>query len=188
MSQFEYIMVMVALILALALAQALRGLSEIVTSKNRYWPHTLWLVTMVFLIVQAWWANWDYNAVEEWRITSYLLTLAAPAISFAGVYFLVPATRSVTIDWREHFYAVKPWFFGLLLTYLLVAIIESITQFGTPVIHPYRIFQVLLIVIILAGAMSRNEYVHRSLPVLFLLILMFSQLLVRMNLGALMTR
>lgn len=37
MSQFEYMMVMVSLILALAIAQALRGLSEIVTSEKRYY-------------------------------------------------------------------------------------------------------------------------------------------------------
>ena len=79
MSQFEYIMVMVALILALALAQALRGLAEIVTSRKRYWPHSFWLVTIVFLMVQAWWADWNYNAVEEWRFTTYLLVLASPA-------------------------------------------------------------------------------------------------------------
>jgi len=40
MSQFEYRMVMVSLILALAVAQALRGLSEVVISEKRYWPHT----------------------------------------------------------------------------------------------------------------------------------------------------
>ena len=36
-------MVMVSLILALAVAQALRGLSEVVTSEKRFWPHTVWL-------------------------------------------------------------------------------------------------------------------------------------------------
>ena len=76
-------MVMVALILALALAQALRGLSEILTSPNRYWPHSLWLVNMIFLIVQAWWANWDYNAIDEWRFTTYLTGTGGLALALS---------------------------------------------------------------------------------------------------------
>ena len=47
-------MVMVSLIFAMALAQGLRGLSEIVTSRKGYQPHTMWV-----------WAYWDFNIVDE---------------------------------------------------------------------------------------------------------------------------
>ena len=175
-----------SLILALALAQALRGLSEIVTSRNRYWPHTLWLVNMVFVIVQSWWADWDYNTVEEWRFTTYLLALSAPTLAFAGVYLLVPATRSASIDWRDHFYKVKDWYFGFSIMYVLVATVVTVQVFGTPWIHPYRLVQGLLIVIFAAGIIARNETAHRVLPLVFFAVLTMSQLLLRMRIGALM--
>lgn len=186
MSQFEYIMVMVALILALALAQALRGLAEIVTSRKRYWPHSFWLLTIVFLMVQAWWADWHYNAVEEWRFTTYLLVLASPAISFAKVHLLVPSTRSDSFDWHKQFDAVRLWFFGLLISYVLIGIIQSVVLYGTPLIHPYRLFQGLFIAIAIAGIVTRSQKVHGVLPLLLLATLTISQVLVRMNLGALL--
>ncbi len=186
MSQFEFIMVMVALILALALAQALRGLSEILTSRNRYWPHTLWLVNMVLAIIQAWWADWDYNTVDEWRFTVYLLALTPPTMIFAGVYLLVPATRSADIDWRNQFYKVKQWFFGFSIIYVMLAFFVTIEVYGTPLLHPYRLFQGSLVAIFAAGLVSRNETVQRILPLLLLAILVLSQLFVRMNIGALM--
>jgi len=184
MSQFEYIMVMAALILALALAQALRGLSEIVTNRNRYWPHSFWLVTIVFLMVQAWWADWNYNAVEEWRFTTYLLVLASPAISFAKVHLLVPSMRSDSFDWRKQFDAVRHWFFGLLMAYVLVGIFQGTILYGTPLVHPYRVFQGFFIVVAIAGILSRSHKVHRVLPLLLLAALAISQVFVRMNAGA----
>ena len=186
MSQFEYIMVMVALILALALAQSLRGLSEIVTSQKRYWPHALWLVSLAFIMVQGWWADWDYNAVGEWRFTTYLLVLASPAISFAAAHLLVPATRAIDIDWQAQFSAVRQWFFGLLITYFLVAVVQSVFLYGTPLLHPYRLFQILLILILLVGFFVHNDRVQKALPPLFIAINIIGQLVVRMNIGALM--
>ena len=97
MSQFEYIMVMVSLILALAVAQELRGLSEVVTSEKRYTPHTAWIAYFALLIIQNWWAYWDYNNIEEWRFTTYLFVLLSPIILFASVYLLVPTTRTSDI-------------------------------------------------------------------------------------------
>jgi hypothetical protein len=99
MSQFEYIMVMVSLILALAVAQALRGLSEVVTSEKRFWPHTAWLMYYVLLIIQIWWAYWDYTNVEVWRFTTYLFVLAAPIVMFASVPLLVPFSRIGLMEW-----------------------------------------------------------------------------------------
>ena len=184
MTQFEYIMVMVALILALALAQALRGLAEVVTSRNRYWPHSFWLITIVFLMVQAWWADWSYNAVEEWRFTTYLLVIASPALSFAKVHLLVPSTRSDSFQWRKQFDAVRYWFFGLLIAYILIGIIQGVVLYGTPLMHPYRLFQGLFITIAIAGIATRSQRVHRVLPLLLLAALTISQVLLRMNLGA----
>ena len=178
-------MVMVSLILALALAQALRGLSEIATSRSRYWPHTFWLVTYVFLIVQNWWAYWDFNAVDEWRFTTYLVALTLPIIVFASVHLLLPATRSIDIDWRQQFYQVKQWFFGLGIAYALLGIFVNIEYFGTPLIHPYRLFQASYLMIFLTGILTKNETVQRALPLLFLASFGTSQVLIRIEIGAL---
>ena len=186
MTQFEYVMVMVSLILALALAQTLRGLPEILTSDKRYWPHALWLATLVLLVLQAWWAYWDFNVIEVWTVTAYIATLVMPVILFASIYLLVPATRDADIDWRNHFYSVRRWFFVLGILMSSMAIFVTIWYFDTPLLHPYRVFQAIFLGIWVVGIVSASERVHKALAVLMMASLILSQVVIRMQIGALM--
>ena len=186
MSQFEYIMVMVSLILALGVAQALRGLSEVVTSEKRYTPHTVWIAYFAVLIIQNWWAYWDYNNVDEWRFTTYLFVLLNPITLFASVYLLVPNTRTSGIDWREHLLSVTPWVCGLGVFSVASSIASNVIYFDSLLLHPYRIFQVLIGVLYLAGIFAKNEKFQSGLPYLLLLTLIISQLVIRSKIGALM--
>ena len=187
MTQFEYVMVMVSLILALALAQALRGLSEIAMSDKRYWPHALWLAIYVLFVLQAWWAYWDFNVIETWTITAYISTLVTPIIYFASIYLLVPATRAADVDWRNHFYSVRRWFFFLGLLASFTAIFVNSWYFDTPLLHPYRVFHAIFIGIWVSGIVSASEKVHKTLAVLMLASLVLSQIVIRMQIGALMS-
>ena len=186
MSQFEFVMVMVSLILALALAQALRGLCEVVTSQNRYWPLTPWLAIYVLQITQVWWAYWDFNAVDRWRFTTYIMALTPPIIIFAAIYLLVPATRSFEFDWCQQFHKVRQFFFGLGIALVLAGIFVNVEYFGTPLVHPYRVVQGSAFAIFLAGLLTSSATVHRVLPILFLIVMVTSQFLLRLNIGAMM--
>jgi hypothetical protein len=186
MTQFEYIMVMVSLILALALAQALRGLCEMVTSKKRHWPHALWLATYVLFILQAWWAYWDFNVIETWTVTAYTSALIIPVIIFASIYLLVPATRAADIDWCDHFYTVRRWFFILGLLYSFMGIFVNTWYFDTPLLHPYRVFHAAFLGIWVAGIVSASERAHKALAVLMMASTILSQVVIRMQIGALM--
>lgn len=187
MSQFEFIMAMVSLIMALGLAQGLRGLSEIVVSQNRYSPHTLWVVAYVLMILLGWWSFWDFNIVQQWKLSTYLVILAAPAILYTGVHLLIPSTRDSDIDWRAQFFRVRRLFFSLGVAMVIVAVIVNVQYFGTPFMHPYRLSQAVYITIFSVGFLVENEKVQRSLPVLFIVSYVASLFLVRMNIGALVS-
>ena len=188
MSQFEYIMVMVSLILALAVAQALRGLSEVVISEKRFWPHTVWIAYFVALIIQVWWAYWDYSSVEEWRFTTYLFVLLNPIILFACVHLLVPAYRSKDTDWREHLSSVRLWVYGLGIVIAGLSMFSNVVYFDSPLLHPYRVFQGLIAAFCLVGIFAKNEKVQNTIPYLLLLTLVISQLVIRSNIGALIAK
>jgi len=179
--------VMVSLILALAVAQALRGLSEVVISEKRYWPHTALITFYAFLVIQNWWAYWDYNVIEEWRFTTYLFILINPIMLFASVYLLVPGTRSSDIDWRAHLSRVRRWLYGLGVVLVVFSVTANVIYLGLPWLHPYRIFPALIAALYLLGLLTRYEKVHKAIPLCLLTTLAISQLIIRSNLGALMT-
>ena len=187
MSQFEFIMAMVSLIMALALAQGLRGLSEILVSEKRYSPHTLWVVAYVLMILLGWWGFWDFNVVQQWKLTTYLVVLTLPTILYTGIHLLVPSTRESDIDWRAQFLRVRRLFFGLGVAMVLLAVFVNIQYFDTPSMHPYRLAQAVYITIFSVGFFAEDERVQRSLPVFFIASFTVSLLLVRMNIGALVS-
>ncbi len=185
MSQFEFVMAMMSLILALGLAQGLRGLSEVLVSPNRYTPHLLWVIAYIVMILLGWWSLWDFNVVTQWRLTTYLTTLTLPAILYTGIHLLVPAVRTSDFDWRTQFLRVRRLFFGLGIAMVFVAVWVNIEYFGTPVLHPYRLSQAVYLAIFLIGFFAENEKVQRILPVFFIVSFVTSLVIVRMNIGAL---
>ncbi|MEM7431920.1 MAG: hypothetical protein AAF351_08265 [Pseudomonadota bacterium] len=184
MSQFEFVMVMVSLILALALAQGLRGLSEIATGKERYWPHTLWVGLYVFFIVQNWWAYWDFNAVEQWQFTTYIVALISPIAMFASVYLLLPTDRPAEFAWKSQFYNVRRWFFGIGILFVCNAVLSNIVYFGSPFLHPYRLLQLLIFVVFVTGFVTANERVHKILPIVIGVSVLIGQVTLRLDIGA----
>ena len=185
MTVFEYVMVMVSIILALALAQLLRGLTEITKNPNRYWVHSSWIGILAFLVLQFWWAYWDFSGLESWTFAVYVYLLLSPIALFVATYLLVPETRTTEMDWRKHFYQARRWFFLTLILLSILGAFGTWIFLGVALLHPYRGFQALLLTIIVVGMFSRAHKIHATLVVLYLVILLLSQLLIRMSVGAL---
>lgn len=187
MTIFEYIMVMVSIILALALAQLLRAIAELFTNPRRYWVHTLWVVILVLFVVQFWWAYWDFNVVETWTFDIYLVVLVAPILVYLEANLLVPVNRGEEYDWKSHFKNIYRWFFSFLILIIIAAIFVSVIFLDTPLLHTYRAFQVTLLALSFAGLVAQSDRAQGIVAVAYLFVFLISQAVVRMNLGALAT-
>ena len=185
MSVFEFIMVMVSVILALALAQLLRALTEIPTNAEPYWVHSAWVGVIAFIVIQTWWGYWDLTHVETWTFLSYLIVLFIPVAWFVLAHLLVPVARNQDTDWRAHFFQVARWFFLFFCLSTIVATLMTWTLLGAPLLHPYRAFQATSAVILLTGAFVSSHRSHSWLLVLLITVMLAGQVVIRMNLGAL---
>ena len=57
MSLFEYVSVMVSVVLALGIAQILKGIGAFLVARDRrraYWSHTIWLAFLTLYHVLIW--------------------------------------------------------------------------------------------------------------------------------------
>ena len=68
------------------------------------------------------------------------------------------------------------WVFGVFI---------NVYVWDTHFLHPYRLFQAGFILTSFVGLISKNEKVHLALPILTIIILLASQFVVRMQIGAL---
>ena len=178
-------MVMVSVVLALAMAQLLRGATEIVTNPKRYWVHSAWVAMIVIVIIQMWWAYWDFNSVSNWTLTTFLYVLLMPILTFLAAYLLIPAYRSKDSDWVAHFYAIRFWFFLTMILASLVGLFGTWIFLGVSLLQPYRIFQVLVFALLAVGLASNRQKVHEPLVIIYISGFLLSQIIIRMNLGAL---
>ena len=176
MTHFEYIAVIVSIILGLGIVRLLGSLEQ-VFSQDRYWPHSIWVISIFWMQVQNWWAFWDMRTV------SFNVALYAMWIGYASLCYL--CTVSLTnrsgseVAWREHYYAQRKWLFGVLIPTIIVAIFTSFVFFGTSLLHPYRLFQLSLLLLVVLGFFIAKENVHRVISVLFAVAMIVGVLIFR---------
>jgi hypothetical protein len=151
MSIFEYLMVMVSIILGLSITQILRGLSKIARSQTRSVAVTIYGVFLFGLHVQVWWALWDLNVVPEWNFVYFLLLISVPSGLFASTELLFPMATTAETNWNTHYESVRKWFLSVLALWTVLAMLETRIFIGVPLTHPYRIMQLSILSLIIAG-------------------------------------
>ncbi len=111
MSPFEFLMVLVAIIIGLAIAEFLYGVLGILkrkTSARLYWVHLSWAAWVLINLVQHWWSGWRYEDVElgAWTIWHVLLVLLPSFLLFLAAGLMFPADRDEQ-DLRQHFFDIR---------------------------------------------------------------------------------
>ena len=179
MSIFEYLMVMVAIVLGLGATQLLRGLGKIVSGSRRFAPVTLWAVTLFYVHIQVWWGFWDMSAVTEWNHFGFTFMLLVPCSLFAATELLVPLSSSPDTDWAAHFMRMRKWFFGAMVTFEVIALLSTWAILDVPLTHPYRITQGITLLAVVFGLVTSNRRAHTWIVLTYLGILVAGQALYR---------
>ena len=183
MGLFEYLMVMVSIILGLGVTQALRGFGKIARSKSNYLPLTLWCVILFYLHIQVWWSLWDLSSVDAWNQLGFAMIIAIPCSLFAATELLMPMGSSPDTDWQAHFHSVRKWLMAVVCLFGLLAMMETYVFLDLPLTHPYRIIQGIVITASTIGIFVTSTKTHIALSTTYLGTLLLGQLLFRLNPG-----
>jgi len=177
---FEYLMVLVSIILGLGVTQVLRGLSRLARSDSTYGALAIWAVFLFYMHIQVWWALWDLHAVPDWNQAFFILLVLIPCSLFGATELLLPMGATPETDWRAHFFEVRRWFFAMMIVMMSFAVVESRVFLGTPLTHPYRIVQALVITALIIGFVSGKPRVQPWLAVSALGVVLAGQVLFRL--------
>ncbi len=122
MSLFEFVTVMISMILALSLGQLLTGVTFLIkTGRDIRWhaPHTIWLACIGLTLVNHWWSLWDFKTLE-WSYGSFMYVLIAPTLIAFAVGLLAPdRSDSASSDLALQFARVRKPFAAVLFAYVL---------------------------------------------------------------------
>jgi len=130
MSQFEYVAVLVSIIVGLALTQILRGVGKIVTTKDGprpYWVHLVWTMYFFMFIALFWW--WEFRLDSaQWSLGLYGVVIVYATLLFFVSLILHPSSLDGIQSYKEYYYSNRRWLFGLLIAIQLWDYVDTLAK------------------------------------------------------------
>lgn len=167
MTLFEYISVAISIIVALAIAEGLRGLRSALDSRRRYGIHVTWIFIKLANPMFYWWAIWGYRDFPEyWNMGTFTYVLMMPSIMYLQLNSLVSNNPDQIEDWRKHFYSQRRWFFGLNTVLAVLAGFNFTNVFlpAPPIVLPIVAYT-FIGVLSIAGFVSDNPRLHAVIAI-----------------------
>ncbi len=186
MDAFNYLSVMVSMVLGLGLTQLFAGVGNMVQIRRRvkpYWLHFVWIWLLAVLHVQMWWSFWTLRAVTEWTYTSFFFVLLGPGMLVVASHVILPELVDGTIDVETHYYDTRPVFFGLIAGAGTWAMVLEGVMGLRALLVPFHLVQVAGIALMLLCAWSSNRRVHAVSTFVVIAMLVSTTLLTRYRLG-----
>lgn len=104
---FEYVSMLISLILGLGITQLLSALTDLLYHYNKvkfYWPHSLWIVFIIFLHIQDWFITFQLKDKWVWNLPELFFVLLYPVALFAVAKLLLPTNESEEKNNMKVFY------------------------------------------------------------------------------------
>jgi len=99
MNLFEFLMILMSLIVGLGLAEILSGVARFLKRggiRGFSWTHSAITVTVFVALLQTFWESWGLRSIEVWTFPAMLLMLGSPIILFLIAHITVSGT------WKLH--------------------------------------------------------------------------------------
>ena len=160
MTLFEYISIANSLVFSFAALRLVAGLPHAIDPTRRYSVHLFYVFFIMFATAAAFWAQWSLREVN-WNFLLFLLILGGPAVIYFMACTLIPDQPSSVLSWRDYFFSVRRNLFGGLCLWALFQVVASTLLLHIPLLHPYRLVQLGLLTLGVAGLASNSPSGHR---------------------------
>jgi hypothetical protein len=115
--EFEYISVLLSILIGLGVTQLLSGIARLVRDGRALAPAWWVLVATATLLLanfQVWWISFAWRGVAEWTFFSYITFMVQPVLLYLLAYLILPADLHLDgkalaqafVDKRKPFYVI----------------------------------------------------------------------------------
>jgi hypothetical protein len=176
MGAFEYLSVLISIILALGMTRVLAGVGEMLQAcshRRLYWVHTIWIINLFLYLVIARWIFYRWRNQQPWTFLLFVFVLISPTILYLAslLLFQRESDADLAIDYKTHYYANHRAFFILFGLFTPVDVVDSLLK-GVPhflALGPaYFISALLYFAGLVTAAITRDERYHEFYAVFFL--------------------
>jgi MFS family permease len=166
---FEYVSILISIILGLGITQLLSAFSDLLYHYRKvkfYWPHTIWLVFILFLNIQDWFITFKLKDKMEWNLPALLFVLLYPIALFVITKMILPTNES------EERYNMRSFYFSQYnITFLMMAVSALLSLlFNVFLLNKNYIEQLPLVMLFIAMLLIsykkiNSEMVHKIVAI-----------------------
>ena len=170
---FEYLGVLIAVIMGLALTHLVRGLAKLIHMRRGvvlWWPHIVWTINIIIYVLAVWFGMFWWNGLHEWTFLEFFFITGYCTVVFLLASILYPPEMADGLSCERHFFENKSWFFGIFIAATLLDIPETV---GKGLAHlravpiEYAFYIPVALGIAVVGFFSNDRRVQAALPVLW---------------------
>lgn len=171
MSLFEFLMVLLSIIIGLGISELLTGFARIVRTgriPDLCLAHAALLLTLFIVLLQVFWESWALNVLTRWTFGAMLLMLAIPVLLYLVTHIVLPDSDEASLV--DYYFSKSKVIYILLTLTATVGPLFRPIAFGSPLFVVDNLSSFPTIVILLLLAWSKNPVLHRILVPLCLLL------------------
>jgi hypothetical protein len=171
-SPFEYVSILVSIILGLGITQILSSFSDLLYYPKKvrfYWPHTVWIVFVLFLHVQDWFITYELKDKTIWRLPELFFVLLYPITLFTAAKMLLPTNDAeerydMKVFYKSQFFLI----FLLIGLSILLSILFNAFFLGKAIWQQAHLVLFLAVLLFLSLKRIQNEVAHKVLAIVML--------------------
>jgi hypothetical protein len=189
MSDFEYIAVLLSIILGLGITQLLSGIARLVRDGRALAPAWWIMVIVAVLLVmhfQVWWVSFEWRHVQAWTFFAYVSFMILPMLLFLLAYLILPPDpQPEGGELVREFIARRRPFFVIIALVPLASFLQQ-RMLGGPQAMIFDLdagIRILMAVLAIPGFLSRRVAVQATLAVAYavVIVIYISLLFVRLR-------
>ena len=188
MDIFEFVLVMVSLVLAIGLTSLLREVSAMISDRKTMhfdWVRLTWIAVLFLYVVSYWWSMWDFRGVE-WTFPSYIFLLLVPTLLYIAMDLMVRCGASIGATTPEEaFEGIRVPFFVTMFVVQMFGTWDDWLLSVAPVWTPLRWLQIVVILLFAMGVLVSGRAAQRGIAVVVFGLLVFGMFGLRYLPGAL---
>jgi len=119
-SEFEFVSVLISMVVGLAIAQLLQGVAQAVHERGQARidsVHMVWTAIVLLNLALNWWVLFSWRDHEVWSFTLFLSLVVWAVALYLPVVFLYPPRKPPSESWASVYTSNRRWFLGSLASF-----------------------------------------------------------------------
>ncbi len=175
MSPFEYVIVLISIILGLGITTILTGIAELIKHTRPvrlFAPYIIWILLIFMLHFQDWWLSYQFKEVHEWSLQFFLVIVLYPINLYILAHLLFPAGLSQDFDSKTFYLNHYPRLFIGAIILVVLSVIQNVAVSGEPIVTQMPHAITVAVLGAMLGAKSKNAAAHTVLAFFLLVVMM----------------